>query len=402
MADDLVTELVPILSRSLETEFNVFDVMHHGTHEKQISNVFGWLLDVAGSHRLGDTFLRIFIDEVNRGLGTQKPFASDAPYRVRQEVNTSPDGAAPDIADLVLENASAVIVIENYFTSDGHGHFYEGYHRFGSLGGRHCAVVLLCRDEDRSLMIDGWEEAPVLTYGALMERLLAVVDLDRGYKERNSEAYAFLMQMHRKFMKGQGRMEDRALLDFVVAMCDTGEARRYGQKSSDLAAEQFARDLSQQAQERFGEGREVLRKVKDRVRAFATQSLRGQLDDDLGAGTVQLIKANWVFSWQWSVILELAGAADVPAQEYVALMFGPTAWFQKQQLDPDTDADYSRIFVYGETFAGGAKHQHFLQSTVTLQETLDGIPADDARLLGTIVQLLSMSGRRSPTAPPSA
>ena len=41
MTGDLVTELLPILGRSLDVGFNVFDVMHHGTHEKQISNVFG-------------------------------------------------------------------------------------------------------------------------------------------------------------------------------------------------------------------------------------------------------------------------------------------------------------------------------------------------------------------------
>ncbi|GAA4707079.1 hypothetical protein GCM10025781_27130 [Kocuria gwangalliensis] len=35
-----VTALVPMLSRSLAEEFNVFRVMHHGTHEKQLSNVF--------------------------------------------------------------------------------------------------------------------------------------------------------------------------------------------------------------------------------------------------------------------------------------------------------------------------------------------------------------------------
>jgi hypothetical protein len=65
---DLATELLPVLHRSLEARFNVFDVMHHGTHEKQISNVFRWLLETEGNHHLGDTFLRIFIDEVNRGL----------------------------------------------------------------------------------------------------------------------------------------------------------------------------------------------------------------------------------------------------------------------------------------------------------------------------------------------
>jgi PD-(D/E)XK nuclease superfamily len=65
---DLATALLPVLHRSLEARFNVFDVMHHGTHEKQISNVFRWLLETEGNHHLGDMFLRIFIDEVNQGL----------------------------------------------------------------------------------------------------------------------------------------------------------------------------------------------------------------------------------------------------------------------------------------------------------------------------------------------
>lgn len=48
--DQMVTDLVPSRSRSLAVQFNVFRVMHHGTHEKQLSNVFAWLLrmDVVG------------------------------------------------------------------------------------------------------------------------------------------------------------------------------------------------------------------------------------------------------------------------------------------------------------------------------------------------------------------
>ena len=115
---DLATALLPVLQRSLEARFNVFDVMHHGTHEKQISNVFRWLLETEGNHHLGDTFLRIFIDEVNRGLVGREPFAPEA-YLVLQEVNTSDGGNGEDIADLVLTNDDAVIVVENYFTSDG-------------------------------------------------------------------------------------------------------------------------------------------------------------------------------------------------------------------------------------------------------------------------------------------
>jgi hypothetical protein len=148
LTDDLVTELLPILGRSLERGFNVFDVMHHGTHEKQISNVFGWLLDVGGNHNLHDRFLQIFINEVN-AVSSASPLPQET-YRVRQEVNTGLGVDQVDIADLVLEGASAVLVVENYITSDGHGHSYERYLEFGRREGKQCAVVLLCRDENRS------------------------------------------------------------------------------------------------------------------------------------------------------------------------------------------------------------------------------------------------------------
>ena len=71
----MVTALVPSLSRSLAEQFNVFREMHHGTHEKQLSNVFAWLLPVDGTHELGDAFQRLFVEQVNRGLptGSQLP-----------------------------------------------------------------------------------------------------------------------------------------------------------------------------------------------------------------------------------------------------------------------------------------------------------------------------------------
>ena len=44
---DVLSRVLPTLVAPWSSEeFNVFDVMHHGTHEKQLSNVFAWLLDV--------------------------------------------------------------------------------------------------------------------------------------------------------------------------------------------------------------------------------------------------------------------------------------------------------------------------------------------------------------------
>ncbi len=92
MHDQLVTRLLPILAKRSEDEFNIFNVMHHGTHEKQISNVFAWLLDTNGTHKLGDAFQRIFLGEVNDGRRDGEPSIPDDEYSVEREVNTSDFG----------------------------------------------------------------------------------------------------------------------------------------------------------------------------------------------------------------------------------------------------------------------------------------------------------------------
>ena len=316
---DLATALLPVLHRSLEARFNVFDVMHHGTHEKQISNVFRWLLETEGNHHLGDMFLRIFIDEVNRGLDKvyrglddegnrvlvgRGPLAPAA-YLVLQEVNTSAVRGAEDIADLVLKNDDAVIVVENYFTSDGHGHSYGGYLTYSQLDGRQGAVVLLCHDQVSTLQTDGWEYASVVTYGGLLDTLRLEVASDRQYQQKHPEPYSFIDQMHRKFVKGRGPVEDHQVLDFVIAMCATGEARRYGELPHTSAAERFANDVAEQALERFGEGREMLGRVKVRLRNFSAQHLRGQLNATLGDGFVSKVSATYAGTYQWTVNFHL-------------------------------------------------------------------------------------------------
>jgi len=122
--EQLVTRLLPALAKKPQEEFNVFDVMRYGGHERQLSDVFAWLLDAGGTHKLGDAFLRIFIDEVKRGIpDAELPIAHGA-YGVRQEVNTTEAGTGGDIADLILEDEETLLVVENYYTSSGHGHSY--------------------------------------------------------------------------------------------------------------------------------------------------------------------------------------------------------------------------------------------------------------------------------------
>src|SRR3954453_22814144 len=99
----MVTDLVPSLSRSLAEQFNVFRVMHHGTHEKQLSNVFAWLLRPDGTHDLGDRFQRVFLARVNEGLPAGAELPPSGYDHVAQEVDTVGDvGLGKDIADIVL------------------------------------------------------------------------------------------------------------------------------------------------------------------------------------------------------------------------------------------------------------------------------------------------------------
>lgn len=323
MTDDLVTQLLPALARSDNKGFNVFDVMHHGLHEKQISNVFAWLLDTEGNHNLGERFQRIFIEEVNEGLGSSQRMPG-GPYLVRQEVNTSEVDGKRDIADLVLESDTAGLVIENYFVSDGHEHSYDGYLNLAKRGRTHGAVVLLCRDKDSSLQTGGWEKASVVTYARLIERLHIEVERDTGYRRTHPEASAFITQMHRKFVKGRGPMQDQEVLDFVTAMCVTGEAGRYQEQPQNAAAERFARSVAEEAAERFIAGRDILQRIKTRLRSFCTEIVMPELNATVEGITVSEVQARYRGIYEWTVNFELADQEKLP-EAGLQLKFGPSA-----------------------------------------------------------------------------
>lgn len=399
MATDLITGLLPILSRSLDPGFNVFDVMHHGDHEKQMSNVFRWLLEPGGSHNFGDAFQRIFIDEINHGLPPGQPLPP-GPYSVRQEVNTSGVGDGGDIADLALSSESVRVVVENYFTSDGHGHSYTGYLRHGEQGGRRGVVVLLCRDEDRSLQTNGWENAAVVTYRGLVARLRSTLSEDRRYVRENPDAFAFVDQMYRKFTVGAGRMGDRDVLDFITEMCATGEARRYQHQRVEQAAERFAEDVAQQARERFSESRELLHRIKKGLLNYSDRTLRVQLNETFEADFIARVSARYSGIYQWTVNFHLGSGYSSPegaeiGEDEIQFKFGPSAWHAnndgvwRRTVDPAT-ADYTRVFLTHR------KRLEIRQSAVTLQEVLDGIRPDDRRLHDEIVQL----SKRKQSEPP--
>lgn len=227
MALDVVTGLLPTLKPLRSPEFNVFDVMHHGKHENQLSNVFSWLLDPRGTHGLKSGFQRIFLDEVSLAIQPRDALP-DGEFSVRQEVDTTPGGVGGDRADIVLESDSAVLVVENYFTSDPHGHSYEGYLAFGAMGGKRSVVVLLCAERNPALIGDEWRDAAVVDYPSLLTRLMAA--LDETYARHHPAAKTFLDHFHAKYVRGAD-VNDDELIQFVESMCVTGAAEKYGVKT---------------------------------------------------------------------------------------------------------------------------------------------------------------------------
>jgi hypothetical protein len=198
----MVIGVVPSLSRSLAEQFNVFRVMHHGTHEKQLSNVFAWLLREDGTHDLGDSFQRLFVRQVNHGLPDERQLPASH-YRVVQEVDTSPqDGPGRDIADILLTNEVASIVIENFESSDGHGHDYHGYLAHGAAGGKQSVVALLCARRESHRQVDGWQDAVVLTYAELLEALRAHVTGDSAWRRVHPQQNFFLSELFHHFLEG--------------------------------------------------------------------------------------------------------------------------------------------------------------------------------------------------------
>lgn len=374
---EVLNRVLPVLVAPVSSEeFNVFEVMHHGTHEKQLSNVFAWLLSVDGSHRLGNRFLRCFLDEVNVSLSAkQKPPVVLEPFVVEQEQNTRSTRAGADIADIVLQGERTALVIENYHLSDGHGHDYKAYKEHGEgLVEGDSVVVMLCAIRDDSLLKDGWQDAAVVTYSNLARRLFDDIGADTNYQNAYPEQYWFLGQMAKHFLKGE-QVNDDTSLEFIKVLCDTGEAKHFGYREGETSFAAFIRD---EAERKFAEGKALLNRVKGALKTYLDEHL-GQLNAALGEPIFDGTNIGFQGIYQWDVSLMSHGAKTV------FVMFGPSAWADNEQnifkswevmID---EPDYSRLVI-----GYGAKRQ-LRQSSVTMEDILNGLAPDDTRLLGEIV-----------------
>lgn len=385
-----VTALLPSLSKSLAEQFNIFRVMHHGTHEKQLSNVFAWLLTTEATHGLGDTFQRIFLAHINIVLpmGGMLP---ESGYRVVQEADTRSSneiaaGVVMDIADIVLSRPDAAVVVENFETSDGHGHDYQRYLAHGTAGGRPAAVVLLCHRHDINRLRDGWEQAILVTYADLLTDLHAHVHRDQQWQDRHPEQHFFLRQMIQHFVEGAAAVNVDDQIRFIKTMCETGESARYGHRPQERAAQEFSDLVAEHARRQFEDSRTTLASVKDKLRSFARTLLTDQLNASPTHGTFEKVTTRFVGQWEWCV--ELQRRAEQPA---VFLEFGPTAVVENARLPlPLSDPDYSRVFITLQAPTGEGISQ-IVQTGVSLSDVLNGLESDDYRLRDAVLLVIDQA-----------
>ncbi|GAA1941725.1 hypothetical protein GCM10009775_36870 [Microbacterium aoyamense] len=377
--DQMVTALIPSLSRSLADQFNVFRVMHHGTHEKQLSNVFAWLLRPDATHRLGSTFQEILVARVNGGLPAGSDQFPAFGYRVIQEVNTSGSGEiGGDIADIMLTCETASIVIENFESSDGHGHDYGRYLAHGAEGGKQSVVVLLCARREAHRQIGGWQDAVVMTYAELISALESRVAQDSKWRRENPDQYFFINQLVEHFVEGARAVSIEDRISFINTMCETGESARYGYRQQAAAAEEFAALIAQHATRQFEEGRSTLASVKRTLKRYAERTLVRQLAALLTSGPITSVEMNFRGQWEWCVTLRR------DQHPTIFLEFGPTAVVENGRVpQPLTAPDYTKVFVTRKVAGDGI--DFILQTDVGLQEVLEGLSDDDTRLRDAVL-----------------
>lgn len=395
--DRLVTALIPSLSNSLAKHFNLFRVMHHGTHEKQISNVFAWLLHAGGTHGLGDAFQQIFVAQVNRALADCDQLPPTG-YQVHQEVDTSGHSAlGKDIADIVLASERASIVIENFESSDGHGHDFALYLAHGAAGGKQSVVVLLCAKFEPALQKNGWQKAVVITYASLLDALRSHIAGDAAWSRTHPQQRFFIGQMVEHFGGGTVSIGEEERIAFIKSMCDTGESARYGQRPQKLAAKQFADLLAQHATRSFEEGRNTLGQLKKALKRFAEQTLAEQVNAACAEADITGVEARFVGQWEWCITL-----ARADSKPSVFLEFGPTAVVENARAPkPLVDPDYTKVFVtrYATGYEG---IDHIIETDVGFEAVLAGIDANDTRLRDAVISAIRAQHRLQPLNPTDA
>ena len=123
--------------------------------------------------------------------------------------------------------------------------------------------------------------------------------------------------------------------------------------------------------------------------------LQPQLNETLGVGFVTKVTATYAGIYQWTINLEVEDEGEDIGEAGLQLKFGPSAWFANEQDTTTWRRTVDRAAVdYSHVFLTRARYRAVRQSTVTLQEVLDGLAPDDRRLHDEIVDLWMDQARR--------
>lgn len=105
--------------RAYSSRFNPIRVMRAADKELRHSSILGWLFTPNETHGLGDQFLRAFLSEALRGMGSMKPSALDVAQADLRDSEVRLEWRNIDIFVLSPRNQWAFI-IENKFHSQQH------------------------------------------------------------------------------------------------------------------------------------------------------------------------------------------------------------------------------------------------------------------------------------------
>jgi hypothetical protein len=327
---------------------------------------------------------------VNRQLDEKgrEPIVDQA-FGVRQEQNTAPVGEPADIADIVLDGDDTTIVIENYGVPDGHEHDYQGYLDYGASQTQNSVVVLLCESGLGGALVKGWENAPVVLYATLLDRVYEHIQPLPKYRSEYVEQYYFIENMHRHFTNRTALTMDReGLMQFVDALCRAGEAERFGQKHQDAVARQLADQLREEAIQRYSEGRELLGMAKTILRNYCDATLSPRVNESLGRNVLGRAMVPWSGINAWAVsIAPHPDFTDKAEGTYVAhLVLGPSAWYEVTKgrwQGTAIQPDFTRVMLLDDRTAG-----QVVSSGVSIVEVLEGLGAEDTRLHDEMLSLL--------------
>lgn len=242
-------------------------------------------------------------------------------------------------------------------------------------------VVLLCGRLEAHLQADGWEEAIVLTYADLLAPLKSIVVGDEAWQSVHPQQHFFISQLFEHFMEVTGNMSEEEQIEFIKAMCDTGESTRYGQRPQEMASRQFAELLALHAQRQFEEGRKMLSRVKKILKWFSERTLTEQVNSALDTNEITSVEARFVGQWEWCVTLR---REDTKPE--IFFEFGPTAVVENGRVaEPLAHPDYTKVFVTRRARGRDTGIDLISQTDVGLGEVLDGLKEGDLRLRDAVL-----------------